>query len=84
MAYIQEFSQSGQPFFLYVSETAPHWPLHALPEDIDKYKTTYQVGWDQIREKRYHKLVEMGMIDPANSPLSPRINPDLSWEDNSD
>jgi arylsulfatase len=84
VAYIKEFSKTGNPFFLYVAETAPHWPLHALPEDIEKYKDTYKVGWDSIREKRYQNLVEMGMIDPAKSPLSPRINSDLSWKDNPD
>jgi arylsulfatase len=84
VAFIHTFSKSGDPFFLYVAHTAPHWPLHALPEDIDRYATTYQVGWDQIRETRYQKLVEMGMVDPATSPISPRINPDLSWEDNTD
>ena len=29
------------PFFIYVSYTAPHWPLHALPDDILKYKGKY-------------------------------------------
>ncbi|QCR24649.1 arylsulfatase [Pontibacter sp. SGAir0037] len=82
IAYIQEFSKSRKPFFLYVAETAPHWPLHALPEDIEKYQDTYKVGWDAIREKRYQKLVETGLIDPATTPLSPRIDSELSWEEN--
>ena len=84
VAYIKEFSKAGKPFFLYVAETAPHWPLHALPEDIEKYKDTYKVGWDAIREKRYQNLVKMGMIDPATSPMSPRIDNELKWEDNPD
>lgn len=84
VAYIQQFSKSGKPFFLYVAETAPHWPLHALPEDIEKYKDTYKVGWDAIREQRYQKLVKLGLIDPATSPLSPRIDNELKWENNPD
>jgi arylsulfatase A-like enzyme len=84
VAYIKEFSKSGKPFFLYVAQTAPHWPLHALPEDIEKYKDTYQVGWDAIREARYQKMVKLGLIDPATSPMSPRIDSDLKWEDNPD
>ncbi|PIQ21922.1 MAG: arylsulfatase [Cytophagales bacterium CG18_big_fil_WC_8_21_14_2_50_42_9] len=84
VAYIKEFSKAKQPFFLYVAETAPHWPLHALPEDIEKYKEVYKVGWDAIREKRYQNLIKLGMIDPATSPLSPRIDNELKWEDNPD
>jgi len=82
VAYIKEFSKTGKPFFLYVAETAPHWPLHALPEDIKKYKDTYQVGWDAIRKKRYQNLVKSGIIDPATSPMSPRIDSELKWENN--
>ncbi len=37
-AYIKEFSKDNQPFFLYVAHTAPHWPLMATLEDINKYK----------------------------------------------
>ena len=32
------------PFFLYIAHTAPHWPMHALPEDIEKYKGRYDAG----------------------------------------
>jgi arylsulfatase A-like enzyme len=82
VAYIREFSQQDKPFFLYVAETAPHWPLHALPEDIEKYKDTYQVGWDAIREARYKKMVKLGLVNPATSPLSPRADQELTWEKN--
>ena len=84
VAYIKEFSKSGQPFFLYVAETAPHWPLHALPEDIKKYENTYKAGWDAIREARYKKMVHLGLIDGAKAPLSPRMGANLKWEENPD
>ncbi|MET0300798.1 MAG: arylsulfatase, partial [Flavitalea sp.] len=82
--YIREFGKGDKPFFLYVAETAPHWPLHALPEDIAKYKDTYKVGWDVIRNARYKRMIEKGLINPKTSPLSPRLNNELSWEDNPD
>jgi arylsulfatase len=84
VSYIREFSKDDKPFFLYVAETAPHWPLHALPEDIKKYENTYKVGWDAIREARYKKMVQLGLIDPTKAPLSPRIASDLKWEANPD
>lgn len=83
-AYVRQLSGQGKPFFLYVAENAPHWPLQALPEDIEKYRDTYKVGWDSIRERRYRRLVQMGMVDPARAPLSPRWKDDLKWENNPD
>ncbi len=82
--YIDEFSRDNKPFFLYIAETAPHWPLHALPEDIKKYENTYNIGWDAIREARYKKMIQLELIDPATTRLSPRIQHDLSWQDNPD
>lgn len=84
VSYIKEFSKEDKPFFLYVSQTAPHWPLQALPEDIKKYENTYKAGWDAIREARYKRMIEKGLIDPATTPLSPRIEKELSWERNPD
>jgi arylsulfatase len=61
--YISEHS-GDEPFFIYVSYTAAHWPMHALPEDIEKYKGKYDEGWDVIRRRRYERMVEMGLIKP--------------------
>ncbi|HYH56955.1 MAG TPA: arylsulfatase, partial [Anseongella sp.] len=83
-AYIREFAADERPFFLYVAHTAPHWPLHALPEDIEKYKDTYKAGWDAIREARYKRLTSSGLLNAAAYPLPPRWNDGLKWEDNPD
>jgi arylsulfatase len=82
VAYINEWTKTDKPFFLYVAHNAPHWPLHALPEDIEKYKDTYKGGWDAIRESRYNRMVKMGLIDPKTTKLSPRENQQDSWADN--
>ena len=83
-AYIRQFSKDEKPFFLYVAETAPHWPLHALPEDIKKYENTYKGGWEVIRQSRYEKMIKLGLIDSTKTHLSPRQSPELKWEDNPD
>jgi len=83
-SYIKEFSKGDKPFFLYVAHNAPHWPLQAAPEDIEKYKDTYKAGWDVIRTERYQRMVKSGLIDPKTTPLSPRRAADLSWDDNKD
>lgn len=70
---------SDKPFFQYVAYTAPHWPLHALPEDIEKYKGRFADGWDELREERYKKMVEMGIISNEWS-LSPRDEGAMDWD----
>jgi len=82
--YIRDFAKEKKPFFLYVAENAPHWPLQAKPAEIEKYKNTYKAGWDVIREARYEKMVRSGIIDPVKAPLSERLNNDLKWENNPD
>ncbi|MBD3676230.1 MAG: arylsulfatase [Planctomycetaceae bacterium] len=58
------------PFFLYLAFTSPHFPLHALQEDVQKYKETFSSGWDVHREKRLAYLKESGLI--PNAELSMR------------
>jgi arylsulfatase len=56
--------QSDKPFFLYVAYTAPHWPLHAPEADVIRYKGWFDKGWDALRQERYSRMIEMGVIDP--------------------
>jgi arylsulfatase A-like enzyme len=76
--FIEEDREEGKPFFLYLAYTAPHWPLHALPEDIARYKGKYLKGWDQVREERFRRLKEKGMIDETET-LSPRDESVPDW-----
>ena len=51
------------PFFVYLAHNAPHFPLHAKPEDVKKYRGKYREGWQAFRKQRLTKLREMGVID---------------------
>ena len=66
------------PFFLYVGYTAPHWPLHALPDDIAKYESIYRGGWDALRTSRHEELKGMGLLD-AKWDISPRDETAPPW-----
>lgn len=57
-----------KPFFMYVAYTAPHWPMHALEKDIEKYKGKYSKGYDAIRQERLKRLKELGLLDPRWTP----------------
>jgi len=77
--YIREFGKSENPFFLYVAHCAPHWPLHARPEDIAKYKDTYKDGWEKLRHDRYERMIEMGLFKKENTALPPIQDRGRNW-----
>lgn len=80
---IDDLSAKEEPFFMYVAYNAPHWPLHAKPEDIKKYDGMYDEGWDVMREKRYARMVELGLISPEQTPVS-RNESGRLWENETD
>ncbi|BDS08563.1 sulfatase [Oceaniferula spumae] len=73
-------TRQDKPFFLYVPFTAPHYPLHAREKTIQKYRKTYQVGWDKIRQQRHARLIAQGLI-PKSTKLAPRDPASIPWED---
>ncbi|MCC9135595.1 arylsulfatase [Pontibacter silvestris] len=79
LKFIEEGKEKGKPFFLYLAYTAPHWPLHALKEDIAKYKGRYMKGWDVLRKERFRRMQEMGIIG-REVKLSPRDENVPEWE----
>jgi arylsulfatase A-like enzyme len=70
---------SPEPFFLYLALTAPHWPLHARPEDIAKFTGKYRAGWDALRAERHARQKSLGLF-PADAPLSPRDENARAWD----
>lgn len=66
---------ADKPFFLYVSHTSAHWPMHAPEADIAKYKGVYDQGYPATREARYRKAIEMGVIDKKWA-----MSKGLDWE----
>lgn len=83
VSYVDRYAKDDKPFFMYLSYTAPHWPLHALPEDIAKYEDTYKSGWEDIRNKRYNRMKDLKIFGETADFLTPRQFSD-KWEDNPD
>ncbi len=76
------------PFFLYLSYPAAHWPMQAPTEAIAKYKGQYDKGWDEIRKARFERMKKMGLVN-SDWELTPRDSfvqpwseavPDKEWE----
>lgn len=78
LSYLDEYKDEDKPFLLYLAYTAPHDPLMAWPEDIDKYRGKYMAGYQAIRSARYERQCEMGLVDPS-MPLSEATS--VQWDE---
>lgn len=80
-------SDPAKPFFLYLAHGAVHAPLHARPEAIARQRGRYDGGWDRLREERFARQREMGLL-PPDAVLPPRnAEPGdevAAWEDLTD
>lgn len=85
---IRKLAGNGKPFFLHVAYNAPHFPLHAWPEDIARYRGQYAMGYLELRRRRYRRQLALGVIQPRwvlSAPDSrlggPRYDYDIEpWE----
>lgn len=75
--YLKEHQSqhADKPFFQYLAFTAPHFPLHALPEDIARYRDKYRIDWEDVRRQRWQRQNEMGIVDGALSDVERNIGP---------
>ncbi|GLO67948.1 arylsulfatase [Oceanobacillus sp. E9] len=69
--FMEDAKAEGEPYFLYLSYNAPHFPLQAPKEEIEKYEKVYQVGWDHIRKERLERMKKLGIVS-KDTELSPR------------
>ncbi|TKJ39624.1 MAG: sulfatase [Planctomycetes bacterium B3_Pla] len=81
LEFLDETGRKDKPFFLYLAYNAPHYPLHALPEDIEKYRGRYMKGWDVLRKKRYERLIRLGLIDKKWAPSERGADKHKSFSD---
>lgn len=80
LEYLKSGQSAEQPFFAYLSYTAPHFPLQAPAEDIAAYAGHYDAGYDVIRARRLQRLKELGLIAPdfAMFSVPPKDDPLMS------
>ena len=83
VSYISRYAKTDKPFFMYLSYHAPHWPLHALEEDIKKYEDVYKAGWVAIRDARYKRMKKLEIFKGQPDYLSNRQST-KEWDDNAD
>lgn len=57
-----------KPFFLYYAHTSVHGPIQAKDADIEKYRGRYEAGWSALREERFARQRERGIV-PSHARL---------------
>ncbi len=68
-----------KPFFQYLAFHAPHFPLHAMPEDIELYRDLYLEGWDRLRTERHARQLELGISTGELSDMDEDIGPPYAF-----
>jgi arylsulfatase A-like enzyme len=72
---------ADQPFFQYIAFIAPHFPLHAPPQDIARYADKYVDGWDEMRLRRFAKQKRLGLHETTLSDLETEVGPPYHFPD---
>ncbi len=70
LRWLSEMQNRDAPFFLLLPYHSAHYPLQARPEDIAKYRGKYRKGWDMIRNERFERMKDMGILN-QDAELSP-------------
>ncbi len=78
IAYIEKNKADHKPFFMYAAYTAPHDPLHAPKEYIEKYRGKFDMGWDSLRNLRLSNLKALGIVAKDVNSFAPSGIP--KWE----
>ena len=81
--FLQDHDAEEQPFFAYLSYTAPHWPLQAPDEAVARHRGNYDVGFDVIAEQRLDKMKKLGLVS-ENTVRSGRSPKEKPWSELTD
>jgi arylsulfatase/uncharacterized sulfatase len=76
--FIDSNLEDGRPFFAYLPFQAVHIPVQAPQEFIDQYMGVYDVGWEQLREDRLTKALELGVVGQGTEMVEMSTTED--WE----
>jgi arylsulfatase len=78
--FIDRNAGDRTPFFAYLAYTAPHNPLHVPAEYVEKYRGTYDDGWDALAGRRVARLRELGLLADAHV-AHPRPEWIMAWDE---
>ena len=66
-------TQSDRPVFLLLSYNAPHHPLQAPRETVQKYRDRYLAGYEAVHDARLARQRAMGLVPNVAEPAEPGV-----------
>jgi len=83
IAYLEGHRGDSKPFFAYAAYTAPHWPLQAPDDFIDRYRGRYDAGYEAIRNQRLARQKQLGIIAQDFQPNAglPSSDTNPTWDE---
>jgi arylsulfatase/uncharacterized sulfatase len=78
--YIDSEGSDARPFFAYVAFQAVHIPVQAPREDTARYRGRYDQGWTALREQRFRRAQELGLI-PSEATMGAAPPNARDWQD---
>lgn len=78
--YIDGNREDDKPFFAYLAFTAPHWPLQAPDEYINRYRGKYDEGYGILRQRRLERAKHYGIVPPVTE-NSRRASEVVPWDE---
>lgn len=72
LEFIRQGQQREEPWFLFLGHSSPHFPVQAPASNADKYYKTYLRGWDVLRQERFERMQELGLVDNDRWTLTER------------
>jgi len=79
MEFMNEEQDNRKPFFAFLSFQAVHVPVQAPREFVEKYRETYKDGWLALREKRFAKAKQLGLV-PETMTMGEMLPVLRKWE----
>ena len=79
IAFMEEEAEKEKPFFAFLSFQAVHIPVQAPKEFVDKYRDVYTAGWSVLREQRFEKAKQLGLV-PEDMVLGDMLPMLRKWE----
>lgn len=76
--YLNADMGNDSPFFAYIGFLAVHMPVQAPREFTERYAGVYDHGWDAIRDARFQRVKELGLI-PESAQLGPMPDGLTEW-----
>ncbi len=67
--YIEQDRDDGKPFFAYLAYTAPHWPLQAPSESVERFRGWYDQGYEVLYHQRFERMRRIGLIPEDAEPM---------------